>query len=92
MKDEPGNRVRDGRSVEVGVRRVPELDASPLPESDPELVAQLRAEIERTGPMTFARFMELALYDPDRGYYARRDAPDRGPGRRGDGRGGRGCR
>ncbi len=37
--------------------------------SDPRLVARIRGEIERTGPMTFARFMELALYDPDAGYY-----------------------
>ncbi len=41
----------------------------PVPESDPVLVARLRAEIERDGPITFARFMETALYDPDRGYY-----------------------
>lgn len=27
-------------------------------------------EIGRTGPMVFSRFMELALYDPDRGYYS----------------------
>ncbi|HET9851239.1 MAG TPA: SAM-dependent methyltransferase [Candidatus Limnocylindrales bacterium] len=72
------------RDVGAGLRRVPELEPVPLPESDPELVARLRAEIERDGPMTFARFMELALYDPERGYYTRRDAPDRGPGRTGD--------
>ncbi|MFN3337096.1 MAG: class I SAM-dependent methyltransferase [Thermomicrobium sp.] len=34
------------------------------------LVQRIREEIERTGPVTFARFMELALYDPDYGYYA----------------------
>lgn len=27
-------------------------------------------EIDREGPMTVARFMELALYDPEEGYYA----------------------
>ena len=27
------------------------------------------AEIDRSGPMTFARFMEMALYDPQDGYY-----------------------
>jgi SAM-dependent MidA family methyltransferase len=30
----------------------------------------IRAEIDRHGPMTFERFMELALYHPDFGYYA----------------------
>jgi SAM-dependent MidA family methyltransferase len=35
--------------------------------------------IERDGPITFARFMDLALYDPDGGYY-RADAAR--PGRR----------
>ena len=34
-----------------------------------ELARVLRAEIQRTGPMPFARFMELALYDPASGYY-----------------------
>ncbi|HET7026856.1 MAG TPA: SAM-dependent methyltransferase [Candidatus Limnocylindrales bacterium] len=38
--------------------------------SDPDLVARITAEIEAEGPMTFARFMELALYDPDHGYYS----------------------
>ena len=28
------------------------------------------SEIEVNGPLTFARFMELALYDPEAGYYA----------------------
>ncbi len=36
---------------------------------DAALVARIRDEIGRTGPMTFARFMDLALYDPDGGYY-----------------------
>ncbi|MCX2727146.1 SAM-dependent methyltransferase [Thermomicrobium sp. 4228-Ro] len=36
-----------------------------------ELVARIRNEIERTGPITFARYMEYALYDPDYGYYTR---------------------
>lgn len=34
------------------------------------LVQRICEEIERTGPLTFARFMELALYDPEYGYYA----------------------
>jgi SAM-dependent MidA family methyltransferase len=38
-------------------------------ESDPELVEAIHGEIEREGPITFARFMSLALYHPRRGYY-----------------------
>jgi SAM-dependent MidA family methyltransferase len=34
-----------------------------------ELARKMRREIERDGPITFARFMELALYEPDLGYY-----------------------
>ncbi len=33
------------------------------------LVAKLRTEIDRTGTISFARFMELALYSPGEGYY-----------------------
>ena len=58
-----------------GLRRVPAADLDAV-ESDPVLEATIRAEIEATGPLTFARFMELALYDPDHGYY-------RGPARPG---------
>ena len=76
-------------TVEVGVRRVDELDPSaPLPESDPALLERIRDEIRRDGGMTFARFMELALYDPERGYYTSADrdpaGAEYGPGRRGD--------
>ncbi len=31
--------------------------------------AAIRAEIQRDGPIPFARFMEMALYHPDFGYY-----------------------
>ena len=62
-----------------GLRRVPAADLDAV-ESDPALEARIRAEIEATGPMTFARFMELALYDPEHGYYR---AAAR-PGREGD--------
>ena len=75
-------------TIEVGLRRVPELDpTAPLPDSDPRLAAKIAAEVRSTGPMTFARFMELALYDPEAGYYASSgepDGPTTGPGRRGD--------
>jgi SAM-dependent MidA family methyltransferase len=68
--------------VEVGphLQRipVPDLDAA---ESEPALVTAIREEIERAGPIPFARFMELALYHPVHGYY--RSAAAR-PGRGGD--------
>ena len=56
---------------------VPERDVP----SDPVLLDAIRSEIATGGPMTFARFMEIALYDPARGYY--RGATAR-PGRAGD--------
>ena len=37
----------------------------------PELVQKLIARIEREGPISFANFMEMALYDPEFGYYIR---------------------
>ena len=37
---------------------------------DPRLVALLRTEIEASGALTFARFMQRALYEPELGYYA----------------------
>ena len=46
---------------------------------NPELL--IRGEIEREGPIPFARFMELALYHPEHGYYASGRASI---GRRGD--------
>ena len=75
--------------IEAGVRRVPGIDlAQPLPDSDPRLLARIRDEIRAAGPMTFARFMEIALYDREAGYYAgpAEDGrwADRGPGRLGD--------
>ena len=36
---------------------------------DAGLAQSIRDEIARGGPITFARFMERALYDPERGYY-----------------------
>jgi SAM-dependent MidA family methyltransferase len=63
----------------MDLRRVP-ARAVDVP-SDPELLAAIRAEIRATGPLTFARFMEIALYTPERGYY--RGAAAR-PGRGGD--------
>ena len=48
---------------------------------NPELIQFIRTEIEREGPIPFARFMELALYHPEHGYYASGRASI---GRRGD--------
>ncbi len=68
--------------MDVGpqLRRIPAVDLDAI-DSEPALVERIRGEIERTGPMTFARFMELALYDPDGGYYRATSAR---PGRTGD--------
>lgn len=35
------------------------------------LAARLRARIAEHGPITFAEFMDAALYDPDEGFYSR---------------------
>lgn len=48
---------------------------------EPELVERLADEIRAHGPITFARFMERALYEPGLGYYRR---PRASPGRAGD--------
>ena len=37
---------------------------------EPELVELIRSEIADSGPITFARFMQRALYEPGLGYYA----------------------
>ena len=66
--------------IPTGIRRVPPPDLDSVA-SDPVLVERIRTEIEREGPLTFARFMELALYEPDHGYYR---SPDARPGRGGD--------
>lgn len=71
---------------ETGPLTTPSLRREPRPDpeevgEDAELVDRLRAEIRRDGPITFARFMERALYEPGHGYYRR---PDPGPGPAGD--------
>ena len=38
----------------------------------PELIAAIVSEIASSGPIPFVRFMELALYHPQFGYYVRR--------------------
>jgi SAM-dependent MidA family methyltransferase len=63
-----------------GLRRVPPPDLEAVGQNE-DLAARIRDEIRRDGPITFARFMDLALYDPDDGYYRSDDAR---PGRAGD--------
>jgi SAM-dependent MidA family methyltransferase len=63
-----------------GLRRIPPPDLEAVGQ-DEDLAARIHAEIQGVGPITFARFMGLALYDPDGGYY--RAAAAR-PGREGD--------
>ncbi len=48
---------------------LPEPDCDAREHSE-RLSALIRAEIDRTGPMPFQRYMELALYAPGLGYYA----------------------
>jgi SAM-dependent MidA family methyltransferase len=64
---EPALRREPARDIDLG--------------DEPELVARLRAEIEGTGPITFARFMDRALYEPELGYY---QSGTPRPGRAGD--------
>ena len=66
----------------MDLRRAPAPGGDPAAVgSEPELVERIRAEIEEHGPITFARFMERALYEPGLGYYRR---PTARPGRAGD--------
>ena len=62
------------------LRRDAPSDLSDLRE-DPGVAARIRDEMRHAGPIPFARFMELALYDPDGGYYRSADIR---PGRGGD--------
>ena len=66
-------------AFDAGLRRTPEpsLEVG----DEPELAARLRSEIREGGPITFARFMQRALYEPDLGYYRK---PTAGPGRGAD--------
>ncbi len=67
-------------SERVVTAAVTDFSASQNP-GNPRLIAAIRDEIAATGPIPFARFMELALYHPEHGYYV---APARRPGRGGD--------
>ena len=66
----------DVPTAAAGYRR----EALPDPDAvgeDPTLADAIRAEIAELGPITFARFMDRALYEPGHGYYRR---PDPRPG------------
>ncbi len=53
------------------------MSAKSLSSGQPDLIAEIAAEISDTGPIPFARFMELALYHPRFGYYIRpADGPE----------------
>jgi SAM-dependent MidA family methyltransferase len=54
--------------VEPGLRRRPRTDPATVGD-EPALVDRLRDEIVRDGPISFERFMRIALYDPEHGYY-----------------------
>jgi SAM-dependent MidA family methyltransferase len=62
------------------LRRAGPTDLSDVGE-DTALLERIRDEIRGRGPIPFVRFMDLALYDPDGGYYRAADAR---PGRGGD--------
>jgi SAM-dependent MidA family methyltransferase len=66
--------------VTPGLRREPGPDLDAIGQDD-DLDGRIHDEIGRTGPITFVRFMELALYDPAAGYYRAGAAR---PGRDGD--------
>ena len=56
-------------------------EADALPADNPAIALRLRTEIQLRGPITFAQFMEIDLYDPEAGYYA---GPETRAGRGGD--------
>jgi SAM-dependent MidA family methyltransferase len=70
----------DATGSDLGLRRHDLPDPAAAGE-DAALVARIRDEIAAGGPMPFVRFMDLALYDPQGGYYR---APDARPGRAAD--------
>jgi SAM-dependent MidA family methyltransferase len=63
-------------SAVPGYRREPLPDPATAGE-DEALARTIRGEIASGGPITFARFMERALYEPGHGYYRQAEA---GPG------------
>jgi SAM-dependent MidA family methyltransferase len=47
-----------------------QVASPPTDDGETALVERIRTEIEHDGPITFARFMQRALYEPGLGYYA----------------------
>jgi SAM-dependent MidA family methyltransferase len=45
---------------------------------EPTLIGRVRQRIGQSGPISFAEFMEAALYDPNEGFYARAPIGDDG--------------
>ncbi len=58
------------------------MRGGPIPEGEAPLAALLRALLEQEGSISFRRFMEIALYHPEHGYYAQ--APSLRIGKNGD--------
>ncbi len=58
--------------MRIGLQRVAYPSPTTADAGDPELVGRLRDEIAQHGPISVARFMERALYEPGLGYYATR--------------------
>ena len=56
------SRICDGLSDQGMIALMSEL-------GKPALVQKILKEIQKKGKITFARFMEMALYDPEEGYY-----------------------
>ena len=66
-----GEKKRDrrrGAAEEPEASHLRKYNARPVPSA---LADTLRERIRREGPISFADFMEAALYDPEDGYYAR---------------------
>ncbi len=81
--DPPGTAPTDTIPLGRDERRAvaPETDNASGTGGNPALIALIREEIDATGRITFARFMDLSLYHPAFGYYM---SPIRRPGRSGD--------
>ena len=68
--DLPPNRRRSQNAAPVRLRSGQGVGRFRLQTGDAELLDFIRDKIRRDGPVTFAWFMEQALYHPTRGYYS----------------------
>jgi len=55
-------------------RSRPQDYPNPAQSATPSLRESILAEISRNGPLSFPAYLELVLYDPTHGYYARTDS------------------